>query len=174
MVRRRQQLVSTPLPLHSNPLYPVENPLIPFLSPPPRYGWAMCRYLPFNDLRFCHAEELEVLRNEFMNFKGSRLSEAQPVGFAIEVTLRYPEEMKNSFREYPVVRFIQCAFFRVPPPSQPLTRTKTSFFLFCSEFSHFSQMHLTSYFIVFSIRQESDIFSRYIIHSMQHIEKISI
>ena len=66
----------------------------------------MCRYLPYNNIRFCNIDELEVLRNEFGNFKGSRLSETASIGYAVEVTLRYPEDKKDSYREYPLVRFV--------------------------------------------------------------------
>ena len=72
----------------------------------------MCRYLPWKGIRFCTEAELEELRIELGTHKGIHLSETASVGYALEVDLRYPEDKKDSFREYPLFRYLmilQCS-----------------------------------------------------------------
>lgn len=64
----------------------------------------MSQYLPYNNLRFCNDRELQELRREFGVYKGQHLQETANVGFALEVTLRYPEDKMDSFCQYPLLR----------------------------------------------------------------------
>ena len=66
----------------------------------------MCRFLPWKGIRFCTADELQRLIAEFFQHKGIHLLETDPVGYAVEVTLRYPEHLKEFFRQYPVLRYV--------------------------------------------------------------------
>ena len=93
----------------------------------------MCRYLPWKDIRFCTKAELEELRVELGIHKGVHLSETASVGYALEVTLRYPEDRKDSFWEYPLFRYmmiLQCSIgtclgSRLTPPLSFLEQRAT-------------------------------------------------
>ena len=67
-------------------------------------GWAMSRYLPYRDIAFCSKEELQSLWTEFSENKGCHIAEDADVGYALEVTLRFPEDKMDYFREYPPLR----------------------------------------------------------------------
>ena len=70
----------------------------------PSDGWAMSRYLPYRDIAFCTEEELCSLWTEFSENKGRNIAEDADVGYALEVTLRFPEDKMDFFREYPPLR----------------------------------------------------------------------
>ena len=67
-------------------------------------GHSMSQYLPYANLRFCKDRELQELRREFRVYKGQNLEETSNVGFALEVTLRYPEDKMEFFCQYPPLR----------------------------------------------------------------------
>lgn len=73
--------------------------LIPFAD-----GYAMSQYLPYDNLRFCNGNELDYLRHEFCENAGQNLGLTDDVGYALEVTLRFPEDKKEYFAEYPPLR----------------------------------------------------------------------
>ena len=61
----------------------------------------MSACLPTHDLRFCTAEETANITQEFTEHQGQNISDDAAIGFALEVTLRYPEEIKEKFTECP-------------------------------------------------------------------------
>ena len=64
----------------------------------------MSQYLPYNNLRFCNEHELTYLRREFHENAGKNLGLTDDVGYALEVTLRFPEDKKEFFAKYPPLR----------------------------------------------------------------------
>ena len=64
----------------------------------------MSRYLPYRDIAFCSKEELQSLWTEFSENKGRNIAKDADVGYALEVTLRFPEDKMDYFREYPPLR----------------------------------------------------------------------
>ena len=67
-------------------------------------GHSMSQYLPYNNLRFCNDRELQELQHEFGVYKGQHLEETANMGFALEVTLPYPDDKMDSFCQYPLLR----------------------------------------------------------------------
>ena len=75
--------------------------------------------LAYKNICFCTSAEQESVTKEFMENKGRNLSDDGEVGHALEVTLRYPEELMENFSDYP-----PCAEKRLVSPDEysPFTR----------------------------------------------------
>ena len=58
--------------------------------------------LAYKNLRFCDPAEQESIAKEFLENGGRNLPDDADVGYAVEVTLRYPDDKMTSFSEYPL------------------------------------------------------------------------
>ena len=61
----------------------------------------MTEPLPWKELRFCDSEEQARVAESFMERGGVDLPDDAEIGYALEVSLRYPEEKHSLFAEYP-------------------------------------------------------------------------
>ena len=59
--------------------------------------------LAYKDLRFCDPVEQQRIAKEFLEYGGRNLSDDGDIGYGVEVTLRYPEDKKDIFSEYPLL-----------------------------------------------------------------------
>ena len=61
----------------------------------------MTEPLPWKELRFCDSEEQARVAESFMERGGDDLPDDAEIGYALEVSLRYPDEKHSLFAEYP-------------------------------------------------------------------------